>query len=251
MARDRLPGCLIGIVSLLLAACAPAPPRVGFAAAEWIASTSFNERRPNYVVLHHTSDDTADEALRTLTDPLREVSAHYVVGRDGKVFQLVDERQRAWHAGRSRWGADTDLNSSSIGIELDNNGSEPFAGVQIDALLALLADIKTRHRIPTANFLGHADIAPGRKVDPSARFPWRVLAQRGFGLWCDPPLPAAPIGFDPDLGLQALGYDLANREAAVRAFKLHFVQTDVTPVMTFQDTDMLHCLLVRRALTAD
>jgi N-acetylmuramoyl-L-alanine amidase len=106
------------------------------------------------------------------------VSAHYVIARDGTVYQLVDERARAWHAGDSLWGGMTDLNSASLGIELDNNGAEPFPDVQISALLALLTDLQQRYRIPARNFLGHADIAPKRKGDPSPYFPWQLLAQR-------------------------------------------------------------------------
>ncbi len=231
--------------ALLVAGCAPAPQRIG-SPAQWVASPNFNDRRANFVVLHHTTNDTAAAALATLTDPARAVSSHYLVSRDGTLYQLVDERHRAWHAGQSYWGGSTDLNSSSIGIELDNNGVEPFPQPQIDALLALLADIKTRHGIPTANVLGHADIAPGRKVDPSAYFPWRTLALNGYGLWCEPPMPPAPPGFDEELGLRALGYDLSNRDAAVSAFKLRFIQDDVTSAMNGRDRDMLYCLLQRR-----
>jgi len=245
-AAESARALLATLAALLLAACAPLPERIGHP-AEWVPSPNFNDRRPAYVILHHTTNDTAEQALRTLTDPLREVSAHYLVGRDGRIVQLVDERRRAWHAGQSRWGADADINSSSIGIELDNNGREPFAAAQIDALLRLLADLKSRYKIPTENFLGHADVAPGRKVDPSAHFPWRRLAQQGFGLWCDPPWPPAPEGFDADLGLQALGYDLARREAAIQSFKLHYVQTVVDAILTLADRDLLHCLLQTRA----
>jgi N-acetylmuramoyl-L-alanine amidase len=235
---------LIGLAAFV-AACAPTPERIGSPSA-WVASPSYNHRRPIYVVLHHTSDDTVEETLRTLTDPLRAVSSHYLVGRDGKLYQLVDERYRAWHAGKSHWGADADLNSSSIGIELDNNGREPFPPAQVDALLRLLGEIKLRYRIPTANFIGHADVSPGRKADPSAHFPWRQLARDGYGLWCDPPLPAAAATFDPDLGLQVLGYDLSNRDAAIRAFKLHFVQTEISATLTASDRDLIYCLLAAR-----
>lgn len=232
-------------MALVVAACAPMPERIGHPSG-WIESPNFNLRRPSYVILHHTTNDTAEQALRTLTDPLRQVSSHYLVGRDGRIFQLVDERFRAWHAGRSRWGADADLNSSSIGIELDNNGYEPFPQPQIDALLQLLGDIKTRYKIRTENFLAHADVAPGRKVDPSAWFPWRELARKGFGLWCEPPLPAAPFGFDAELGLQALGYDFTRRDAAVAAFKLRFVQTTVDHDLTPGDRELVYCLLQER-----
>jgi N-acetylmuramoyl-L-alanine amidase len=238
--------CLLALL-LGLSGCTGAPERIGMPGSEWVRSPNFNERRPSYVVLHHTSDDTAAETLRTLTDPLRQVSAHYLVSRDGRVYQLVDERHRAWHAGQSRWGSDPDLNSSSIGIELDNNGREPFAAAQIQALLVLLDDIKLRYRIPAANFLGHSDVSPGRKVDPSAYFPWRELALRGFGLWCDPPYPTAPPGFDAELALRALGYDTRDRAAAVHAFKLRFVQHTLNGVLSADDHDLLHCLLLARS----
>lgn len=198
------------------------------------------------VVLHHTTNPTAEKALRTLRDKAREVSAHYLVGRDGRLYQLVDERHRAWHAGISSWGSISDINALSIGIELDNTGEEPFPDAQIDRLIKLLAELKARWNIPRANFLGHADVAPGRKVDPSRHFPWRRLAEHGFGLWCDPPLAPAPASFDALLGLRALGYNTANPDAAVQAFKLHFIQDDPTPQMNARDRDMLWCLLESR-----
>lgn len=220
-----------------------APPGTG----TWTPSPNFNEHRPNFVILHHTGDDSAWASLRILTDRLREVSAHYLVRRDGVVHRLVDERMRAWHAGLLHWGGNTDLNSSSIGIELNNNGKEPFAEPQIDSLIALLADIKGRYSIPAANFLGHADVSPGRKVDPSAYFPWRRLAEHGFGLWCDPPYPDVLRDFDALLGLRAFGYDTANQDAAIYAFKLRFNQRKVDTRMTDDDRAMLYCLLARRS----
>jgi N-acetylmuramoyl-L-alanine amidase len=229
-----------------LTACSQTPLRTGIPST-WQPSPNYDERRPNFVVIHHTSNDSADAALRTLTDPLRAVSAHYLVARDGAVFQLVDERKRAWHAGKSYWGGDTDLNSSSIGIELDNNGEEPFPAVQISALLTLLADIGERYRIPAANYLGHADIAPTRKSDPSRLFPWRTLAEHGFGIWCDAPPPQPPPNFDATMALQALGYDVSDGYAAIQAFKLHFVQDDVSPALHDADLRMLACLVRRKA----
>ena len=232
-----------------LAACAPLPrERVGTELpAQWLASPSFDERRPNFVILHQTSNDTAERALRTLTDPARQVSAHYLIGRDGVIRQLVDERLRAWHAGESWWGGLTDLNSASIGIELDNNGEEPFAEPQIAALLDLLADVMARHRIPAANVLGHGDIAPGRKVDPSRHFPWQRLAQRRLGLWCDEPVAPVPAGFDAALGLPALGYDVRTGEAAARAFRRHFVGDDSTADLSGAELVLLYCLVRRKA----
>ena len=233
-------------VALLIAlvACAPLPERVG-SPAQWRPSSNFDERRPNFVIIHDTTNDTAERALRTLTDPLREVSAHYLIGRDGALYQLVDERARAWHAGVSQWGATTDLNSSSIGIELDNNGDEPLAEPQIAALLKLLAEINGRYHIPAANFIGHADVAPRRKVDPSGYFPWKRLAAQGFGLWCDPPWPAPQQPVDVPLALKAIGYDVSSLAAAIQAFKLHFAADDLTSDLTSDNVNLLHCLAVK------
>ena len=136
-------------LALVLGACAPLPQRAGIP-TEWQASPNFDARRPNFVILHHTSNDSVEQGLRSLADPLRSVSAHYLIGRDGRIIQLVDERVRAWHAGESKWGAQTDINSASLGIELDNSGQEPFAEAQISALLRLLTDIRERYRIPPA-----------------------------------------------------------------------------------------------------
>lgn len=226
---------------LLLAACAPVPQRAGIPTT-WQGSPNFDQRKPNFVVIHHTSDDTVDQALRTLADPARKVSAHYLIGRDGLIMQLVDERARAWHAGESKWGADTDLNSASLGIELDNNGREAFSEAQISALLRLLADLRERYHIPAANFLGHADVAPRRKTDPSRYFPWKTLADHGFGLWCDAPFPEPPPAFDAAAALRALGYDMGNPEAAIRAFKLHFLPDETSFALNERSRGLLYCL---------
>ncbi|MGP1676284.1 MAG: N-acetylmuramoyl-L-alanine amidase [Burkholderiales bacterium] len=231
---------------LALAACAPLPQRAGIP-TEWLASPNFDQRKPNFVILHHTSDDSVDQALRTLTGTLRRVSAHYLIGRDGRIIQLVDERARAWHAGESKWGADTDINSVSLGIELDNNGREAFPDAQISALLRLLADIKERYRIPAANFLGHADVAPRRKTDPSGYFPWRMLADQGFGLWCDPPFAEWPLPFDAAVELRALGYDTEDLAAAVRAFKLHFLPDEPSSGLDERGRALLYCLYRKAA----
>lgn len=233
------------LLAVVVAGCAPLPQRAGIP-TQWYPSPNFDKRRPDFVILHDTADDTVEQALRTLTDPQRKVSAHYLIGRDGTIYQLVDERARAWHAGEARWGSDADLNSSSLGIELDNNGAEPFPEAQISALLALLTDIESRYSIPRANFLGHGDIAPGRKVDPSRYFPWKTLAEHGFGLWCDPPWPEPPPDFDGTLGLQALGYDVSDANAAIRAFKRHFAPDETAFGLTDRDRSVLYCLLLKK-----
>ncbi len=239
---------LISVLSLLLAGCAVLPQGAGVA-LEWRPSPNFDERKANFVIIHHTSDDNIAQALGTLTNPLRAVSAHYLIGRDGKIYQLVDERARAWHAGQSKWGNNSDLNSSSIGIELDNSGQEPFPEPQISALLGLLADIKQRLGIPRANFLGHADVAPKRKTDPSRYFPWQRLADHGFGLWCEPPYPVpAPAfeqKFEPGSELQAFGYDSSDLPAAIRAYQRHFARDESAALLSEDDRALLHCLLMK------
>ena len=235
---------IVAATGLLLNACAPIPRRPP-PEINWVASPNFDERRPNLVIIHHTSDDTVDEALRTLTTPERKVSSHYLISRNGEILQLVEERARAWHAGKSWWGGVTDINSISLGIELDNNGGEPFAEAQIDALLGLLEGIRQRYPIPSANFIGHADVAPTRKDDPSALFPWEQLAARGFGLWCDEPLVPAPEGFDLALALTAIGYDPATPEASRQAFRLHFVRGDHEEVDAYEKA-LASCLLQKK-----
>lgn len=243
---------LAALLVTALAACAPVhrnwiQPAVP---VDYRPSESHDERRPTFVVLHHTSDDHAEESLETLTRRKFGVSSHYLVDRTGKIYYLVDERARAWHAGVSFWGGQRDLNSTSIGIELDNNGAEPYPEPQIMALLALLADLRVRYKLPPTAFLGHGDVAPGRKVDPGTDFPWRRLAQHGFGLWCDPPYPSAPQGIDAAVLLQALGYSVWNLDAAIAAFKRRYVPEDANPQLTEKDRSVLYCLVLQQQANA-
>lgn len=224
---------------ILLAACAPLPR--GPAATVPTPSSSFDERRPNFVILHDTSNDRAEDALRTLTDPARKVSAHWLIGRDGTLYELVDERQRAWHAGQSYWGGQADMNSASLGIELDNNGAEPYPEPQVARLLGLLRTLRDRYNLPPANFLGHGDVAPRRKVDPGRQFPWQRLAEAGFGLWC-PAVPETSAGLDPLLLLQAVGYETADPAASLRAFRRHFRGEDRDGEASADDIALLHCI---------
>ena len=127
-----------GISIALLSACTVLPRHTNLL-AQWVPSPNFDARRANLVIIHHTGSDTVAHALRTLTTPERKVSAHYLIGRDGTILQLVDESARAWHAGKSWWGGQTDINSASLGIELDNDGSEAFAPANYDLYLALTA----------------------------------------------------------------------------------------------------------------
>lgn len=247
MKRLHRPATLLALImASQLAACTASPQRSALP-AQWLGSPNFDERRPNLVIIHHTSDDTAEQALRTLSAAERKVSAHYLIARDGALTQLVDENRRAWHAGKSWWGGHTDINSTSLGIELDNNGSEPFAEAQIVTLLALLADLRQRYGIPPANFIAHGDVAPTRKDDPSVQFPWQRLALQGFGLWCDTAAPAAPAGYDLSLALAAIGYDPATPDAARRAFRRHFLANDQTDANAVEEEKAVaHCLLQKR-----
>jgi N-acetylmuramoyl-L-alanine amidase len=208
--------------------------------SEWVGTVNFNLRKPNYVIIHFTAQDSAQQTLKTFTVVRTQVSAHYVVGRDGKIYHMLNDYLRAWQAGVSKWGSITDLNSCSIGIELDNNGNEPYTDVQIKNLLALLTQLKKAYNIPRTNFIGHQDIAPGRKPDPGPFFPWKILAQHGFGYWSDDVLELAPDNFDPNTALRLIGYDTSNLNAAIVAFKRHFIQTDESPVLTQLDLNVLY-----------
>lgn len=240
-----------------------------------VGTTNFSLRKPNYVILHHTAQNSVDHTLKTFTLRRTSVSSHYVIGRDGEIYQMLNDYYRGWHAGAGKWGNDTDLNSSSIGIELDNNGFEPFAEAQIESLIELLKVLKERHRIPTANFIGHSDIAPGRKVDPNPTFPWEKLAKEGFGHWYDD-IQVSPkvvgdsivpseairdievagneileggkasdslhLTIDPKLALRVIGYDVSDLDAAIQSFKIHFIQKDINSELTDEDLKILYNL---------
>ncbi len=210
------------LIALSLAACAPLPPRNPV--ATWVPSDNFNRRQPQLIVVHFTDENSVQQSLDTLrgSNSGGPVSAHYLVGSDGHIYQLVRDARRAWHAGGGHWGTITDVNSASIGIELDNNGHEPFAAAQINSLLVLLRDLTSRYGIECTAIIGHEDMAPLRKVDPGPLFPWRILAANGFGLWPDAALVDPPDDFDPWLALALIGYSLEHRGPAVRSFHHHF-----------------------------
>jgi N-acetylmuramoyl-L-alanine amidase len=208
----------------------------------FIPTVNFSSRKPNFVIIHHTAQDSLAQTIKTFTLERTQVSAHYVVSRDGEVVQMLNDELRAWHAGASKWGNVTDMNSCSIGIELDNNGTEPFTDNQINSLIILLTKLKTTYSIPASNFIGHADIAPKRKPDPSILFPWQKLAEKGFGLWYDIPNLMPPANFDVESALKRIGYETANLNSAIIAFKRHFVKQDLNPVMSGWDKCVLYNL---------
>jgi N-acetylmuramoyl-L-alanine amidase len=229
------------LASLLASACAHNP------IARWVPSRNHEARRAVVIVIHATEQGSAQASLDTLRsrNATGRVSAHYLIGKDGLIYQLVRERRRAWHAGGGRWGTISDLNSASIGIELDNDGVSDVPDVQVRALLVLLEDICARQEIPKAQVIGHADLAPWRKSDPGLRFPWAKLAQAGFGRWPDAAAMKAkrPPGFDGFIALQLLGYPMRDPQAALRAFRLHYRGIDdASTPMSEEDLALLHGL---------
>ena len=204
-----------------------------------MGTTNMSMRRPNFVVIHHTAQNTCDETLKTFTLPRTAVSAHYVICRNGTVFHMLNDLLRAHHAGVSKWGNATDINSMSIGIEIDNNGSEPFTDAQMNSLLALLDRLKRAYNIPQANFIGHADVAPGRKVDPSRFFSWKTLAEKGFGYWYDTTNVNVPVDFNGLLALRIVGYNINKPETAIQSYKIHFVPQDTTKTINDADKKIL------------
>ena len=154
---------------------------------ERVASENFGNRRnghvPELVVLHYTAMATDEAALERLCSREHEVSAHYLVGRTGRVYGLVEERKRAWHAGRGMWGGLEDVNSRSIGIEIANPGNEPFPAAQVQSVEALLRSVVESWRIAPERVIAHSDCAVGRKLDPGPKFDWRRLAIQGLAVW--------------------------------------------------------------------
>ena len=146
-------------------------------------SPNFDARKapPDMIVLHYTGMRGGEAALARLRDPAAKVSAHYLVEEDGRVFSLVAEERRAWHAGKSFWRGEKDINSVSIGVEIVNPGHEfgyrPFPDAQIAAVIELLGEVRGRWDVADARILGHSDVAPGRKQDPGELFPWKRLAE--------------------------------------------------------------------------
>lgn len=223
------------------------PEKTGFdsvkEAVEWTGTTNFNMRKPNFVIIHHTAQNSCEQTLKTFTNTKTQVSAHYVICKDGTVHHMLNDYLRAWQAGISRWGNVTDVNSVSIGIEIDNNGFEPFTDEQINSLLHLLQGLKKAYGIPAANFIGHADIAPTRKNDPNVYFPWKLLADKGFGLWYgDTTNVTLPPSFDNLQALRIIGYDIRDSSAAIQAFKRHFLQQDSSKILNDADRKVLYLL---------
>jgi N-acetylmuramoyl-L-alanine amidase len=179
------------------------------------------------LVLHYTGMENAAASLARLCDPEAQVSAHYLIEESGRIHRLVAESERAWHAGVAYWRGERDVNSRSIGIELQNPGHEfgytPFPEPQIAALIALCQVILQRHPIRSAGIVGHSDVAPDRKTDPGELFPWPRLAASGIGCF---PEPLTSGSQDEDPGtlaglLTRIGYD-PEAEGRIAAFQRRF-----------------------------
>jgi N-acetylmuramoyl-L-alanine amidase len=223
------------------------PSPDSFLVGRFVPSPNYGDRRgygrPNSLILHYTGMPTGEAALKALTDPASEVSAHYLIWEDGSIDQLVAESNRAWHAGKGSWKEESDLNSASIGIEIVNPGHDgglpPFPERQIEATIALAQDITARWAIAPERVLAHSDVAPARKGDPGEAFPWATLWRNGVGHWTEPaPLTGSPLFAHEEEGpsvraLQAIlalygygveitgVYDRQTRQV-VAAFQRHF-----------------------------
>ncbi|WP_299353708.1 N-acetylmuramoyl-L-alanine amidase [uncultured Shimia sp.] len=190
-------------------------------------SPSFGGRRrdvlPDLIVLHYTAMQTAEAALERLCDADVEVSAHYLIAEDGRLWRMVDEKMRAWHAGAGQWRGIDDVNSRSIGIELANTGDHPFPEPQMTVLEALIGSIMRRWEIPPQNVIAHSDMAPARKCDPGRRFDWRRLALQNLSVWPGETQPSGGLK-DLDEALKAIGYPMGQdgSEPCLRAFRERF-----------------------------
>jgi N-acetylmuramoyl-L-alanine amidase len=184
-------------------------------------SPNFGERRggvsPDLIVIHYTGMESCAAAHARLCDAVAEVSAHYLISEQGAVMPLVDEGMRAWHAGAGAWGGVTDVNSRSIGVELANTGTAPFAHAQMTALDALLRDVMTRWSIPAHRVIGHSDMAPARKSDPGLHFDWHRLALAGLSVW-----PTAVEPRDFTTMARQFGYPDVDPSLILHAFRLRF-----------------------------
>lgn len=239
-----------------------------YAGAEICASPNHGDRvgveHPDILLLHYTGMPSAEGAQAWLCNVESEVSSHYLVHEDGRVVQMVPEARRAWHAGKSVWHGETDINSRSIGIEIANaghpGGLPEFPDRQIDALIELCRDCVERHGIPPERVLAHSDVAPIRKVDPGENFPWGRLAAAGIGHWVEP----SPIGggrffqrgdagqpveaLQSMLSLYGYGIEISGEycvrtEGVVAAFQRHFRQSKVDGVADSSTIETLHRLL--------
>lgn len=206
-------------------------------------SPNFNERQTeiSMIILHYTGMKSEKEALQRLAAPDSGVSTHYLVANDGQVYKMVNENKRAWHAGAGSWQGFEDINSRSIGIEIDHPGHEwgyrKFSDAQIAKVIALISDIKSRYSIHPTKVLGHSDIAPDRKEDPGELFPWDRLADNGLAIGTYVGPPNERISYPEALGyLEKVGYNVSERgyAAAILAFQRRFCPSETGKALSPQ-----------------
>ena len=241
---------------------------IGYPAIDAVVpSANFDSRNGapvDILLLHYTGMPDDEAAVRWLADPSSRVSCHYVVHDDGRIIAMVDEEERAWHAGAGSWKGISDINARSVGIEVCNPGHEhgylPFPNEQIDAVIALSRAIIARHGIAREHVLAHSDIAPDRKEDPGELFPWDRLAAEGVGHFLQP-VPIVDGRFmgagdagEPVVALQSMlklyGYEVQptgrydeQTETVVRAFQRHFRPARIDGVADSSTVSTLHQLL--------
>lgn len=220
---------------------------------------------PHILLLHYTGMDDAQKACDWLCNPISKVSCHYLIDEQGRIVQMVDETLRAWHAGQSNWAGELDINSRSIGIEIQNGGhsagSPDFPPEQMAAVVALSADIVRRQNIAPRMVLAHSDVAPGRKIDPGEKFNWALLNAGGVGHWVEPePVNGGTFLQSGDTGdavyalqsmLKMYGYGIdVNQQydhltrIVVEAFQRHFRPARVDGIADQSTVATLHRLLV-------
>lgn len=217
-------------------------------------SPNFGDRRdgtdPDMLVLHYTGMKSCAAALARMCDPAAEVSAHYLIDEDGSVYRLVDETHRAWHAGVSYWGGETDINGCSLGIELQNPGHEfgyrAFPEAQMTTLINLCRDILSRHPIPASRVIGHSDVAPLRKEDPGELFDWPRLAAAGIGRFPSPSAEPAQVDQQAALAaLTAIGYDPdAPLVSTLTAFQRHYRPSRIDGHLDTETFDLIRALAI-------
>ncbi len=201
--------------------------------------------RPQFIVLHYTAMHSAEAAIARLCDPQFEVSAHYLIAASGAVTQMVSEEDRAWHAGAGSWMGFDDINSRSIGIELDNDGTGPFAEAQMQTLEALLPQIMQRWTIPPSGVIGHSDMAPGRKFDPGPFFDWERLARKGLAAragYDDGPQDPTPEDFVNVARFAGYTADV-DFDALLAAVRLRYRPTATGPLVSEDFTPLGHTAL--------
>lgn len=232
-------GLLISLLGATFSAAAEPLPPPDSTGAIWAWSPNQEPRLPSYVILHHTAYRDAGHVIDKFLREDSKVSAHYLITRTGVLYQFVPESARAWHAGAARWRNEDDLNSRSIGIELDNDGFEPYSEAQLVRLFRLLDELRDRYNLPAGRFIGHADIAPTRKIDPNVNFPWERLAALGFGHWAWSKEASLPADFSIPQALAEIGYDLRQPHAALTAFKRHFMPHRLRASFSTEDAQVL------------